>query len=146
MRRFLIMVMIVMALPQFASAGQMVSYIAMPTGIGHATDAKGVRYPNAICMKDVLYADQPQYPYDANLGAAEARDIQANGLFRLSIDINTGRVMRVQIIKSMGDRSLDNASINAFKRWVFRPGKWQEIIVPTTVRKKWVAVRWEATG
>jgi TonB family protein len=137
-------VVAVMALAQVASAGQMVSYIAMPTGVGYATDAKGVRYPNAICVKDVRHLYQPQYPYRATLGAAEARDIKGSGMFRLSIDVNTGLVTQVTIIKSMGDRGLDNASINAFKRWVFRPRKWQEVIIPTTVRKKWVTVRWES--
>jgi hypothetical protein len=37
-------VIAVMALAQVASAGQMMSYIALPAGVGHATDAKGVRY------------------------------------------------------------------------------------------------------
>jgi len=135
-----------LALSQVASAGQMMSYIALPAGVGHATDAKGVHYPNAYCMKDVLHAINPPYPYRAELGTAEARDIQGSGMFRLNIDLNTGRVSQVTIIKSMGDRGLDNACLGAFKRWVFKPGKWQEVIVPTTVRKKWIGVRAESNG
>src|SRR5262245_47352218 len=98
MKRMIIMVMGAMALAHVASAGQMLSYIAMPTGTGHATDAKGVRYPNATCLKDVLHAVLPVYPYYANVGCA-ARDVQGNGMFRLSIDVNSGRVKQVTIIK-----------------------------------------------
>jgi TonB family protein len=129
---------------QLASAGQMVSYIAMPVGVGYATDAKGGHYSNSVAMKDVLFADRPQYPYGAALGSEQTRNIQASGVFRLSIDLNTGRVSQVTVIKSTGDSALDTANTNGFKRWVFRPGKWKEIILHTTVRKKWIAVRAEA--
>jgi TonB family protein len=139
MKKNVMLVMVVVALAQVAPAGQMLSYIAMPIGIGHATDAKGVRYPNAICMKDVLDSVGPLYPYYANVGC-EAREVQGSGMFRLRIDANTGRVSQITIIKSMGDQGLDDACINAFKRWVFRAGKWQEVVIPTTVRKKWLAV------
>jgi len=104
------------ALVQIASAGQMLSYIAMPTGIGHATDAKGVRHPTAICMKDVLHAVAPLYPYYANVGC-EPRNVQGNGMFSLRIDVNTGLMSRVAIIKSMGDQGLDDASVKAFKQF-----------------------------
>ena len=123
MKRMVMIVMAVMALAQFASAGQMVSYIAMPAGVGYATDAKGGRYSNAVAMKDVLSADRPQYPYRTNLGSEEPRHIQGSGVFRLSIDLNTGRVSQVTVIKSTGDSGLDAANTNAFKRWIFRPGK-----------------------
>ena len=57
MKENAMIVIAVMALAQVASAGQMMSYIALPAGVGHATDAKAVRYSSASCMKDVLYAD-----------------------------------------------------------------------------------------
>ena len=62
-------------------------------------------------------------------------------LYRLDVDLNTGRVSEVIILKSTGSAKLDAASTTAFKRWAFRPGAWKEIIIPTTVRKKWVAMR-----
>lgn len=139
MKKTAMIVIAVMALAHVAAAGQLLSYIAMPIGAGYATDAKGGRYPNAICMKDVLSDVLPLYPYYANVGC-QARDLQGSGMFRLNIDVSTGRVSEVTTIKSMGDRGLDDASINAFKRWVFTPDKWREVIIPTTVRKKWVAI------
>jgi len=138
------MVMVVVALVQLASAGQMASYVAMPVGVGYATDAKGGRYSNSVAMKDVLFADRPRYSYGAQLGFEQPRNIEGSGVFRLSIDLNTGRVSQVTAIKSTGDSGLDSANTKAFKRWVFRPGKWKEIIIPTTVRKTWVGVRMEA--
>jgi hypothetical protein len=96
MKKNVMIVMVVVAVAQVAPAGQILSYIAMPIGIGHATDAKGVRYPNAICMKDVFAAVAPLYPYYANVGC-EAREVQGSGMFRLSIDANTGRVSQITL-------------------------------------------------
>src|SRR5215475_6083260 len=110
MKRMVMTIMVGIALIHIVSAGQMLSYTAMPSGIGHATDVKGVRYPNAICVKDVVESVLPLYPYYANVGCA-ARDVQGSGMFRLSIHVNSGRVRQVTIIKSMGDRGLDAASI-----------------------------------
>jgi hypothetical protein len=35
---------------------------------------------------------------------------------------------------------MDRASAGAFSRWVFTPGKWSAMIIPTTVRVTWVPV------
>lgn len=136
--------MIAMTLIAFTARGsEPVPYIAMPVGIGYAIDAKGIRHPNALCLRDAVFAPHPQYPY----GAASrdpvtwTRDIQGDGLYRLDVDLNTGRVSQVTIIKSTGSAKLDGASTSAFKRWVFRRGTWKEIIMPTAVRKKWVGIR-----
>jgi len=127
-----------------ARASEQVPYIAMPVGIGYAIDAKGVRHPNALCFRDALFAPHPQYPYGAPLSrdpVVWTRDIQGDGLYRLDVDLNTDRVSQVTMLKSTGSAKLDTASTSVFKRWVFRPGTWKEIIIPTTVRKKWVAMR-----
>jgi len=63
-----------------------------------------------------------------------------DGLYRLDIDLKTGRVSRVMIIKSAGSAILDRVSSGAFYRWVFTPGKWSAMIIPTTVRVTWVPV------
>jgi hypothetical protein len=51
-------------------ASEPVPYIAMPVGTGYALDAKGIRHPNALCLRDAVFAPHPQYPY----GAPLARD------------------------------------------------------------------------
>jgi outer membrane biosynthesis protein TonB len=61
-------------------------------------------------------------------------------LYRLDIDLKTGRVSRTTIMKSAGSPILDKASTFAFNRWVFTPGKWSAMIIPTTVRVVWMPV------
>ena len=127
-----------------AGASEPVPYIAMPVGIGYATDAKGVRQPNSVCMRDAVFAPHPRYPYGAPLArdpAVWTRDLKGDGLYRLNVDLNTGRVSKITIIKSTGSTKLDAASTSAFRRWVFRPGKWKEIVIPTTVKTTWVGMR-----
>lgn len=127
-----------------ARASEQVPYIAMPVGIGYAIDARGVRHPNALCMGDAVFAPHPQYPYEAPLArdpVVWTRDLRGDGLYRLDVELNTGRIRQVTIIKSTGSAKLDNASTSAFKRWVFKPATWKEIIMPTTVRTKWVGMR-----
>jgi TonB family protein len=145
---------IVIALTAFtARASEEIPYIAMPVGIGYAVDAKGVRHPNAFCLRDAVLAPHPKYPYHSKSWESRSsdpgswtRNIQGNGLYRIDIDLNTGHVSRVTIIKSAGSKILDAASTDTFKRWVFRPGKWREITVPITVRTKWVGVINRAGG
>jgi hypothetical protein len=56
----------------------------------------------------------------------------------LDIDLKTGRVSRITPIKSAGSAILDRVSTAAFSRWVFIPGKWSAMIIPTAVRITWV--------
>jgi hypothetical protein len=126
-----------------AFAGHWVPHISMPAGTGYATDARGVRYPNIVCVRDALFAPSPRLP----LGNPHSQDwehikweqVESDGLYRLDIDLTTGRVTNVTIVKS-GTKQLNDFSILAFKRWRFKPGKWREIVIPTTIRKKWVGV------
>ena len=131
-----------------AKASEEIPYIAMPVGTGYAVDAKGARYPNAFCMHDAVFAPHPQYPLHSKPWESRSsdpgtwtRNIQGNGLYRLDVDLNTGKVNQVTIIKSTGSAILDTASTSVFKRWIFRPGKWKEITIPTTVRTKWIGTR-----
>ena len=140
---------IAITLTAFAvKASEEIPYIAMPVGTGYAVDAKGARHPNAFCMHDAVFAPHPQYPLHSKSWESRSsdpgtwtRNIQGNGLYRLDVDLNTGKVNQVTIIKSTGSAILDTASISVFKRWIFRPGKWKEITIPTAVRTKWIGTR-----
>ena len=125
-----------------ARASEPVPYIAMPLEKGYAIDAHGKRQANALCARDVIWASAPRYPLHARMSgdpATWSRDLRGDGLYRLDIDLKTGRVSRITIIKSAGS-TLDRASTWAFRRWVFTPGKWSAMIIPTTVRIIWVPV------
>jgi hypothetical protein len=124
-------------------ASEEVPYIAMPIGIGYAVDAKGVRHPNAFCLHDAVFAPRPQYPFESTGMADPAtwtRNLEGNGLYRLEINLVTGRVTRITVIKWTGSAKLKAVAIDTFKRWAFRPGKWKEITIGTAVRKKWVGM------
>lgn len=125
-----------------AGASEPVPYIAMPIDNGYAIDARGKRQPNALCARDVIWARAPRYPLRAKSSdpASWSREHRGDGLYRLDIDLKTGRVNRVMIIKSAGLAILDKASTAAFYSWVFTPGKWSAMIIPTTVRITWVPV------
>ena len=125
-----------------AGDSEPVPYIAMPINNGYALDAHGKRQPNALCARDVIWACPPRYPLRARSSdpASWSGDLRGDGLYRLDIDLKTGRVSRVTIIKSAGSAILDRASTGAFYRWVFTPGNWSAMIIPTTVRVIWVPV------
>jgi hypothetical protein len=137
-----LMTMIAVTLSAFtARASEPVPYIAMPIDKGYAVDAQGKRQPNVLCKRDIIWARGPRYPFSppSNDPASWPRNLWGDGLYRLYIDLKTGRVTQIGIIKSAGS-TLDGASIRAFSRWVFTPGKWSAMIIPTTVRIIWVPV------
>ena len=125
-----------------ARASEPVPYIAMPIDKGYAIDAHGKRQANALCARDVIWACPPRYPLRARSSdpTTWSRNFHGDGLYRLDIDLKTGRVGRTTIVKSTGSAILDGASTWAFNRWVFTPGKWSAMIIPTTVRVTWVPV------
>lgn len=81
-----------------------------------------VRGEKAPWSGDCLKAVAPEYP-------AWERDAhhQGSGIFRLAIDLKTGFVTRVSIVKSTGIEFLDICAAKAFRQWRWKPGKWKEI-------------------
>ena len=136
-------IVIAIALIAFtARASEPVPYIAMPIDNGYAIDSHGKRQPNALCARDVVWACPPRYPIQSHSidPTTWSRNHRGDGLYRLDINLKTGRVSRVTTVKSSGSAVLDKASTWAFGRWVFTPGKWSAMIIPTTVRVTWVPV------
>jgi hypothetical protein len=124
-----------------AGASVPVLYIAMPIDKGYAIDAHAKRQPNALCVRDIIWARAPSYPLRAQSSdpTSWSRNSRGDGLYRLDIDLKTGRVRRVTIMKS-ASAVLDRLSTAAFSRWVFTPGKWSAMIIPTAIRVTWVPV------
>jgi TonB family protein len=101
-------------------------------GPSSAVDAKGVRhygrdYPKVLspwerdCVKDVA----PDYPHEDRWGRH-----QGVGLFRLKLDLKTGAVTNVTLLKSTGFSTLDNSAMVALREWRWQPAKWREIEMP----------------
>jgi TonB family protein len=99
-----------------------------------AVDAQGVRHSSgehgkkkAPWSDDAIYCPRPLYPPEVR-----DRHITGSGLFRLTLDLSTGSVAKVAVIKSAGHPILDDSAIQAFRQWRWKPGRWKEIDIPIT--------------
>jgi TonB family protein len=79
--------------------------------------------------KDVDYMEAPAYP-----AVAKRWHVQGGGLFRVSIDITTGRVTDVSVLKSTGYGVLDGSAIRTLKLWRWKPGKHRQVNVPISFK------------
>jgi TonB family protein len=78
-------------------------------------------------IADAIKYPRPQYPYAERSGRH-----QGSGVFRMIIDPKTGLVTRVIVEKSTGFKGLDDAAVEAYSQWRWKPGTWKEISIPTT--------------
>ncbi len=85
---------------------------------GTATPLGGVR---AL----VTYAPRPVYPYEAR-----RQRITGSGLALLTVASADGNVVDVRMARSCGSVILDNATLDAFRRWHFKPGTVERVQVP----------------
>ena len=96
-----------------------------------AVDVNGVRHDGRS------YKGAPPWNLDRLSGIAPYYPVedrryhhQGRGIVRMTIDLSTGRVVKVVMVKSTGYRSLGDCAIAAFKTWTWRPGRWKEIEFP----------------
>jgi TonB family protein len=114
-------------------AQQKQAYMNVNRVVGGAVDAKGLRhstrdYPSGHppWLDDCISVIAPKYPLeDLRLHH------EGSGLFRLVLDLHTGRVKQVFLIKSTGFSSLDRSAMMAFREWRWKPGKWKEVEMST---------------
>jgi TonB family protein len=98
-----------------------------------AVNAQGIRYRGSEYagvgpwMDDAIKTVAPNYPYEAR-----SRHIYGSGLFRITLDLNTGSVTKVTVITSTRFPILDNSATDALRQWRWKPGRWKEIDVPIT--------------
>jgi TonB family protein len=94
-------------------------------GVRHKEDDRSSKPP--VWMVDLIKHVPPEYSYDARRAHLEGA-----GLFRLELDVGTGRVSKASVLKSTGVTVLDNSALWALRRWRFTPGRWKEIDAPIT--------------
>jgi protein TonB len=75
----------------------------------------------------VMYAPRPIYPYEAR-----RQRMTGSGIALLSVDPVVGNVTNVHITRSCGSVILDNATVDALRRWRFKPGSALSVEVPIT--------------
>ena len=88
---------------------------------------KGTLAPFGSLKALVMYAPRPVYPYEAR-----RHRITGSGIALLIVDPTDGGVTAVQMAQSCGNAILDNASLEAFRRWRFKPGTAPTVQVPIT--------------
>jgi TonB family protein len=118
------------------------SYVAVPKATAQQSavdraagvNAQGVRRswtPNspesAAFRRDVVKHVFPEYSFEARKARQEG-----SGLFRLRVDLATGKITKATVLKSTGFARLDNSALSAFRRWQMKPGRWRELDVPVT--------------
>jgi TonB family protein len=98
---------------------------------GSAVDINGKRHfpdPGSKSTpwgSDLVSSPQPLYPY-----GDRAKQNQGEGLFRVSLNPNSGSVTKVTMIRSTGFATLDSSALTAIRQWRWKPGKWKEVDVP----------------
>ncbi len=60
---------------------------------------------------------------------------EGKGWFRLTLN-NTGRVLRVAVLKSTGHRELDASAVAALKQWRFKPVPENYVVMPVEFSHK----------
>ena len=75
----------------------------------------------------VAYAPRPVYPYEAR-----RQRVTGSGIALLTIDQTSGTVTDVRMAQSCGNVILDNSTLDALRRWRFKPGGVTQVEVPIT--------------
>jgi TonB family protein len=75
-------------------------------------------------VEPVWFAPRPSFPLEAR-----RLHLVGRGLFELHINVD-GRVQFVRVTRSTGHSLLDEAAINAFRNWRFRPRSIKVVRVP----------------
>jgi periplasmic protein TonB len=75
----------------------------------------------------VAYAPRPVYPYEAR-----RQRVTGSGVALLTVDQTLGTVTDVLMAQSCGNAILDNSTLDALRRWRFKPGSAARVQVPIT--------------
>src|SRR5438105_15064345 len=82
---------------------------------------------DAISMKVVLHQVPPAYPLEARRS-----HLVGLGVLFGQVDIKSGYVKSVRMEKSTGYKILDEAALDAFRQWRFKPGTVRQFRTPIT--------------
>ena len=90
-------------------------------GVRHSTSDYGRKRPPWLL--DITNAVAPYGPHRSDRFPGP----QGRGLFQLKLDLKTGYVTNVTVVRSTGFAQLDTLAVDALRRWRWKPGKWKEI-------------------
>ena len=111
----------------FASAQTAPSSLAPPQG----------GKPKALA----LYAPRPKYPKDTQ-GYYPA----GSGIVLMEVDKETGLVKSARMEKTTGNKLLDDAALQAYSQWRFKPGSVSKVHCPITFSRQGSGIRHRMAG
>jgi len=96
-------------------------FAALLAGVLALSPLYGMDQPKA----KVVFALRP-------MKSAEAIRLRlaGSGVFLLKVDIKTGKVTSIKVVKSTGHEVLDHSAIQALQKWRYAPGAVREVRVP----------------
>jgi TonB family protein len=72
-----------------------------------------------------VYAPLPVYPAEA-----QSKHLTGIGIVLIEVDLKTGSVTAARMLQSTGYRILDEAALNAFRQWQFKPDTVSRVRIP----------------
>lgn len=75
---------------------------------------------------------QAPIPHHIPPPAVHARNVGAQGVYRLTINPQTGGVEEVGVLNRAGHKTLDSIMVLSFANWKFKPGSIRQLDVPVT--------------
>jgi protein TonB len=96
---------------------------ARPASLVRGTTMASLRSVKAM----VAYAPRPVYPYEAR-----RQRVTGSGVALLAVDQTSGTVTDALMAQSCGNAFLDNSTLDALRRWRFKPGSVSKVQVPIT--------------
>jgi TonB family protein len=88
-----------------------------------------------------IYAPRPKYPKDA-----QGRLTTGSGIVCMEVDEKTGLVKSAKMEKGTGNKLLDDAALQAFSQWRFKPGSARHIHCPITFWRNGSGIRHRMAG
>ena len=92
---------------------------------GKASAASSLDHVDPKYRKFFISAPEPDYP-------REAREIrlEGRGKYKALVDLETGKVTKVEVEQSTGSKLLDSAAIGALRHWRLQPHTLSEFEMP----------------
>ena len=98
---------------------------AAVTASGKRISQREFRGNGSPWMADAIKIPGPNYP-----SSERGRRHEGAGLFRMDLDVKTGSVSQVTVVKSTGFPVLDESAVKALTHWRFKPNAWKQIDLP----------------
>ena len=103
----------------------LLSGLMIPICMATAEPAPPAPIKDGLSRKTIVHQVVPEYPPEARRSR-----VTGYGILFGQVDYKTGIVKSVRMEKSTGSTILDQAALNAFRQWRFKPGTIRQFRTP----------------